>query len=78
MPVIAYEVLRITFKDADLPGARLILFCPTLPASTQTICLYSSSQKSDISLAFSTQGFQITVEAELIFSTRILRWSRES
>jgi hypothetical protein len=72
------RLLRITFKDADLPGARLILFCATLPASTQTIYLYSSSPKSDICLALSAHGFQTTVEAEPIFSTRILRWRRES
>src|SRR5271165_4665794 len=32
----------------------------------QTICLYSSSPKSDICLALSAHGFQTTVEAEPI------------
>ena len=59
-------------------GATVILFCATLPASTQTICLYSSSPKSDICFALAAHGFQTTVEAEPVFSTRILRWTWEA
>jgi len=40
------RVLKITFSAAVWPGAREILFCFTLPDSTQTMCLCSAGSKS--------------------------------
>ena len=47
----------------------------TFPDSTQIICLYSSSPKSDIWCALAIHGFHTTVEFEPVFSTRIRRFS---
>ena len=67
------ELLSLTFNLAVCPCASLILFAATLPDSTQIICLYSSSPKSCIALAFAIHGFHTTVEAEPSCSTRIVR-----
>ena len=57
-------IFHMTCKISDASNAVLgsrITGLDTWPASTQTIFGYSSSPKSWISLAFSTQGFQTTI-----------------
>src|ERR1035438_8603546 len=66
-------LLNFTFNAELFPDASVIWFCPTLPASTQTIPRNSSSPKSAIALALAIQGLQTTVEAEPPFSTRMIR-----
>ena len=65
-------LLKITFSAAVFPGASEILFCFTLPDSTQTICRCSAGSKSSGNFCV-VHGFQTTVEWELNFSTRIVR-----
>src|ERR1017187_2704803 len=64
-------LLNTTFNAVATPGASVILFCSTLPDSTQTICRCSAGSKSGMSCV--VHGFQTTVDAELLFSTRIVR-----
>src|SRR6266566_5045208 len=55
------------------PGARFTAKSETLLVSMQTICIHSSSAKSDRECAFCTQGFHTTVVREFSFATRVRR-----
>src|SRR5260221_4100596 len=66
-------LFSVTHKAEVIPGASEILFCFTLPDSTQTICLCSAGSKSSGSFCV-VHGFQTTVEFEPAFSTRIVRF----
>src|SRR5690349_7647651 len=55
------------------PGASVTACTLSLPVSTHTIAGYSSSPKSGIAFALSTQGFQTTVALERLLRTTIRR-----